>query len=77
MKNNGKPQIPPSMVSHNFQGAFGQEREMVELCVPGGVAGYHRWCCVELGVALGGSKEEPNLDRSHIKERQGGREAVA
>lgn len=39
-------------------------------------AGILRWCCVELGGALGGSKEEPNLDRNLMKERQGGRESA-
>lgn len=41
-----------------------------------GGAGILRWCCVELGGALGGSKGEPNLDRNLMKERQNGREAV-
>lgn len=43
---------------------------------PAGGAGILRWCCVELGGALGGSKEEPNLDRNLMKKRQGGREAA-
>lgn len=44
---------------------------------PRGDAGSIRWCCVELGGAQEGSKEEPNLDRNLMKKRQGRREAVA
>lgn len=63
------------MVGHNFYGAFVRRRRWWEF-VP------CRWCrditmvLVELGGALGGSKEEPNLDRNLMKKRQGGREAA-
>lgn len=40
-----------SFISMALPEAFGREQEMVQ--------GYHRWCCVELGSALGGTRRHP------------------